>query len=107
MYKRQIISWVKLALFTAIRILWGSAVTCMEVLMMQPLSFSPSRAVRTNRPVSYTHLDVYKRQGLGSVVLGIFDEKKLAELLELPEGMGCLLYTSSRPRSRGRFFILP
>ena len=47
---RRIISWVKLALFTAIRILWGSAVTCMEVLMMQPLSFSPSRAVRTNRP---------------------------------------------------------
>ena len=31
--------------------------------------------------------------GLGCVVLGIFEEKKLAELLELPEGMGvaCLM----------------
>ena len=31
--------------------------------------------------------------GLGSVVLGIFEEEKLRELLELPEGMGvaCLM----------------
>lgn len=31
--------------------------------------------------------------GLGCVVLGIFEEKKLAELLELPDGMGvaCLM----------------
>ena len=45
--------------------------------------------------------------GLGSVVLGIFDEKKLAELLELPEGMGvaCLMplgYPAEEPAAPKR-----
>ena len=45
--------------------------------------------------------------GLGSVVLGIFDEKKLAELLDLPEGMGvaCLMplgYPAEEPAAPKR-----
>ena len=45
--------------------------------------------------------------GLGCVVLGIFEEKKLAELLELPEGMGvaCLMplgYPAEEPAAPKR-----
>ena len=45
--------------------------------------------------------------GLGSVVLGIFDAKELAELLELPEGMGvaCLMplgYPAEEPAAPKR-----
>ena len=45
--------------------------------------------------------------GLGCVVLGIFEEKKLAELLELPDGMGvaCLMplgYPAEEPAAPKR-----
>ena len=45
--------------------------------------------------------------GLGCVVLGIFEEKKLAEMLELPEGMGvaCLMplgYPAEEPTAPKR-----
>ena len=45
--------------------------------------------------------------GLGSVVLGIFEDKKVAELLELPEGMGvaCLMplgYPAEEPAAPKR-----
>lgn len=46
-------------------------------------------------------------KGLGSVILGIFEEKKLAELLELPEGqkVACLIplgYPAEQPEAPRR-----
>ena len=47
-------------------------------------------------PVSYTHLDVYKRQGLAAELIGVLhahtDEEVAAA--ELTVDIGCLLYTS-------------
>ena len=61
-------------------------------------------------PVSYTHLDVYKRQALGNQIGFAFDESFPTEALYLKNFGGilieaaedlpaCLLYTSLRPNS--------
>ena len=46
----RIMSWVKLPLFTVMLMRFGLLVSWAAVLMMQPLSLSPSLAVSTNRP---------------------------------------------------------
>ena len=47
---RVTMSCVKFALLTAMEMRLGLSVSWMAVLMMQPLSLAPSRAVRMNRP---------------------------------------------------------
>ena len=45
---------------------FGVSVSWAAVLMMQPLSFSPSRAVRTNRP-SYNDKNAFYSTGASAV----------------------------------------
>ena len=45
--------------------------------------------------VSYTHLDVYKRQGLYVVIGGEIDDAYMEELKKQVIHWDCLLYTSS------------
>ena len=63
-------------------------------------------------PVSYTHLDVYKRQGLDRVGLKhnvpqgtYFVMIDISDFLALPQFKGCLLYTSDVYKRQGLPFV--
>ena len=51
----------------------------------------PQKTVGTI-PVSYTHLDVYKRQDLGTVMGNVYHTKE--EMIDCVNAFYCLLYTS-------------
>ena len=77
----------------------------LEILLVQPEFMSQfSKLLNSVIPVSYTHLDVYKRQihtilnFMGLYERGVASFKRFMEVMELEPAVadlpGCLLYTS-------------
>ena len=68
------------------------------------LFHNKKRSVRNMVAVSYTHLDVYKRQGVDCDYITYIDKptfgsKELGELLARYDNSDCLLYTSRKNSS--------